>query len=742
MAAASCTETAMRVLLVISFSLLPFCSRSSERSSHCSPTCAPLNAPENFSAAPWAPKLAPAFPPKYKDPAGSPAGSPGHTEVSHSISPTSVLPRQDNCERISCSDPLTRTPIGSPCGCVFPLKVVIDLGIAPILLFPQMAELEIEVAAGTHLKQSQVRIMGADASVHGQDKTTVIIYLVPLGEKFDKMTSLLIYRWFWEKKVPINSSIFGDYEAVSVHYPELPSFPPSIPYGTFAGSYEFPLSANVSTARNQKTDTRVILLVALSAFLLISLCFGAVLMILNLKKLGLQLATSRSVVVPSMTKASGTLSMMPSNATTSTFPSVSIMATYLPTVKIFALAELEKATNGFCFGRILGEGGFGCVYHGILEDESEFAIKMLRRNEQNGDREFIGEVQILSRLHHRNLVKLIGMCVEEDNHGLVYELVRNGSVESHLHGTHRDRGPLKWDARMKIAIGAARALAYLHEDSDPCIIHRDFKASNILLEEDFTPKVSDFGLAREARDRSHHISTQVMGTFGYVAPEYAMTGHLLVKSDVYSYGVVLLELLTGRKPVYITPANEPENLVNWARPLLTNADGLHQLIDPSLRGICNFDDFAKVAAVASMCVHGEAPQRPFMGEVVQALKLVYDDMCDSHDEASHSHEGSPPSQHRDADGDFGMESSWWSEGSPCPNYGDDYSIATAEYAPGQIVETRRPHSTSSLGRWAGSMRSNRSGPFRWKRKKMSGLNRLRGSMSEHGLTRHQFHMNV
>lgn len=322
--AASCTEMTLRFLLLISFSLLPFCSCSSERSRHCIPTCVPLDAPENFLLAPWAPKLAPAFPPKYNDPsvspgpAGSPgsAGSPGHTKVPHSISPTSVSPLQDNCERISCSDPLTRTPIGSPCGCVFPLKVVIDLGIAPILLFPQMAELEIEVAAGTHLKQCQVRIMGADASIHGQDKTTVTIYLVPLGEKFDKMTSLLIYRWFWEKKVLINASIFGDYEAVSVHYPELPSFPPSVPHDTSAGSYEFPLTANVSTARNQKTDTRIILLVALSTFLLISLCFGAALMILNLKKLGLQLAASPSLVVPSMTKASGALSMMPSNATT------------------------------------------------------------------------------------------------------------------------------------------------------------------------------------------------------------------------------------------------------------------------------------------------------------------------------------------------------------------------------------------------------------------------------------------
>ncbi|KAK4773429.1 hypothetical protein SAY87_028448 [Trapa incisa] len=156
---------------------------------------------------------------------------------------------------------------------------------------------------------------------------------------------------------------------------------------------------------------------------------------------------------------------------------------------------------------------------------------------------------MLSRLHHRNLVKLMGICIEGRRRCLIYQLVHNGSVESHLHGAEKNMRPLDWDARMKIALGAARGLAYLHEDSNPRVIHRDFKASNVLLEDDFTPKVSDFGLAREATGGNQHISTRVMGTFGYVAPEYAMTGHLLVKSDVYSYGVVLLELLTGRKPV-------------------------------------------------------------------------------------------------------------------------------------------------------------------------------------------------
>lgn len=219
---------------------------------------------------------------------------------------------------------------------------------------------------------------------------------------------------------------------------------------------------------------------------------------------------------------------------------VSSVAPCMLSVKTFSLVELERATDGFSYEKVLGEGGFGRVYHGVLDDGTEVAVKVLTKDNQNGDREFISEVEMLSRLHHRNLVKLIGICIEEHNRCLVYELIPNGSVESHLHGmftgvvynycdhvmqshcfnsfdltgADKQNAPLDWDARMKVALGAARGLAYLHEDSNPRVIHRDFKASNVLLENDFTPKVSDFGLAREASDGSQHISTRVMGTFG------------------------------------------------------------------------------------------------------------------------------------------------------------------------------------------------------------------------------------
>ena len=250
--------------------------------------------------------------------------------------------------------------------------------------------------------------------------------------------------------------------------------------------------------------------------------------------------------------------------------------------RVFSFSDLLTATEGFEHSRMLGEGGFGRVYRGTLKDGSHVAIKKLTSGGHQGDKEFLVEVEMLSRLHHRHLVKLIGYYASRDavQQLLCYELVPNGSLEFWLHGIGSatgNMGPrrvLEWDTRMKIAIGAARGLAYLHEDSYPTVIHRDFKAANILLEMDFHAKVADFGLAKQAPEAAGgYVSTRVMGTFGYVAPEYAMTGHLVVKSDVYSYGVVLLELLTGRKPVDMAQPPGEENLVTWARPLLKDRGG-------------------------------------------------------------------------------------------------------------------------------------------------------------------------
>ncbi|MQM15798.1 hypothetical protein Taro_048757 [Colocasia esculenta] len=293
--------------------------------------------------------------------------------------------------------------------------------------------------------------------------------------------------------------------------------------------------------------------------------------------------------------------------------------------RFLAYEELKEATRNFEPTSVLGEGGFGRVFKGVLSDGTPVAIKKLTSGGHQGDKEFLVEVEMLSRLHHRNLVKLVGYYSsrESSQNLLCYELVPNGSLESWLHGPLGANCPLDWDPRMKIALDAARGLAYLHEDSQPCVIHRDFKASNILLENDFHAKVSDFGLAKQAPEgRANYLSTRVMGTFGYVAPEYAMTGHLLVKSDVYSYGVVLLELLTGRKPVDMSQPSGQENLVTWARPILRDKDRLEELADPRLAGKYPKDDFVRVCTIAAACVAPEASQRPTMGEVVQSLKMV------------------------------------------------------------------------------------------------------------------------
>lgn len=663
-----------------------------------------------------------------------------HLHHHHRVRPhvAAPSPSEQGCDQI-CVEPLTSTPFGSPCGCVFPMKVRLLLDIAPFAVFPVMNELEIEVAAGTYLEQSQVKIMGASADSQNQGRTLVDINLVPLGEKFDNTTAVLIYERFWHKKVPLNVTLFGSYEAIYISYPGIPSSPP---YGSYIGTGpsgsigDLPLTANFVN-KNSRMNIRTIAIIALSAIVLVLILIGAVSVLIKWKKFGRPSSAVGPAFASSINKRSGTGSILSSSIESSTSMSlISTMGTSVLSVKTFAFAELEKATDKFSSKRILGEGGFGRVYRGTVEDGTEVAVKLLTRDNQNRDREFIAEIEMLSRLHHRNLVKLIGICIEGRTRCLVYELVHNGSVESHLHGVDKSKGPLDWDARMKIALGAARGLAYLHEDSNPRVIHRDFKASNVLLEGDFTPKVSDFGLAREATEGSQHISTRVMGTFGYVAPEYAMTGHLLVKSDVYSYGVVLLELLSGRKPVDMSQPPGQENLVTWARPLLTSREGVEKLVDPSLAGGYNFDDMAKVAAIASMCVHPEVTQRPFMGEVVQALKLIYNDTDENCGDYCSQKESSGLDS--DCKGDLmPSDSSWWNAGGITPRltYGQASSFITMEYSSGPLEEMEnRPFSASSLGgdRLALPIRhGNRSGPLRTIRSKPN-LYRLRGSMSEHG----------
>ncbi|XP_061951490.1 proline-rich receptor-like protein kinase PERK1 [Populus nigra] len=287
----------------------------------------------------------------------------------------------------------------------------------------------------------------------------------------------------------------------------------------------------------------------------------------------------------------------------------------------FSYEELARATDGFTDANLLGQGGFGYVHRGVLPNGKEVAVKQLKAGSGQGEREFQAEVEIISRVHHKHLVSLVGYCITGAHRLLVYEFVPNNTLEFHLHG--KGRPTMDWPTRLKIALGSAKGLAYLHEDCHPKIIHRDIKASNILLDFKFEAKVADFGLAKISSDVNTHVSTRVMGTFGYLAPEYASSGKLTDKSDVFSYGVMLLELITGRRPVDSTQSFMEDSLVDWARPLLTRAleDGnFDTLVDQKLQNNYDQNEMARMVACAAACVRHSARRRPRTSQVVRALE--------------------------------------------------------------------------------------------------------------------------
>ncbi|CAM6109257.1 unnamed protein product [Calypogeia fissa] len=310
----------------------------------------------------------------------------------------------------------------------------------------------------------------------------------------------------------------------------------------------------------------------------------------------------------------------------STLQSKSLSRSGPQMVKAFTYEELMDATARFSKSNLLGEGGFGSVYKGTIAG-TIVAVKQLKVGGGQGEREFQAEVDIISRVHHRHLVSLVGHCISSDQRLLVYKYVSNGSLYNALHG-HR-KPVMKWPRRMNIAIGTARGLAYLHEDCNPRIIHRDIKGSNILLGSDWQAQVADFGLAMLlADDAKTHVTTRVMGTFGYLAPEYAMSGKLTDKSDVYSFGVVILELITGKKCIY-EKAGEMVSLVEWARPLLTEAlekQSVAALADPRLRGKYDNKEMFRMVEVAASCVGNSAEKRPKMAVVMRALDIQHGDL--------------------------------------------------------------------------------------------------------------------
>ncbi|XP_027329183.1 serine/threonine-protein kinase RIPK-like [Abrus precatorius] len=296
---------------------------------------------------------------------------------------------------------------------------------------------------------------------------------------------------------------------------------------------------------------------------------------------------------------------------------------------VFTLAELKIITQSFSSSNFLGEGGFGPVHKGFIDDKvrpgleaQPVAVKLLDLDGSQGHKEWLTEVVFLGQLRHPHLVKLIGYCCEEEHRLLVYEYLPRGSLENQLF--RRYSASLPWSTRMKIAVGAAKGLAFLHEAKKP-VIYRDFKASNILLDSDYNAKLSDFGLAKDGPEGDDtHVSTRVMGTQGYAAPEYIMTGHLTAMSDVYSFGVVLLELLTGRRSVDKGRPPREHNLVEWARPVLNDPRKLGRIMDPRLEGQYSEMGARKAAALAYQCLSHRPRSRPSMTTVVKILEPLKD----------------------------------------------------------------------------------------------------------------------
>ncbi|XP_050208404.1 putative wall-associated receptor kinase-like 16 [Mercurialis annua] len=286
--------------------------------------------------------------------------------------------------------------------------------------------------------------------------------------------------------------------------------------------------------------------------------------------------------------------------------------------KLFTSEELERATDNYNRSRFLGQGGYGTVYKGMLPDGTIVAVKRSRTIDRTQIEQFINEVVILSQINHRNIVKLLGCCLETELPLLVYEFIRNGTLSQHVHQKDREESSLPWEIRFRIASEVAGAVAYMHSAASSPIFHRDIKSENILLDDKYSAKVSDFGTSRAIPLDRTHLTTAVQGTFGYLDPEYFYTSQFTDKSDVYSFGVVLIELLTGEKPISFERSEDERNLVAFFISS-ANEDRIFQILDPRVAKEANIEDIHAIAKLATSCLRLDGKKRPTMKEVATEL---------------------------------------------------------------------------------------------------------------------------
>ncbi|KAG7576552.1 Serine-threonine/tyrosine-protein kinase catalytic domain [Arabidopsis thaliana x Arabidopsis arenosa] len=286
-------------------------------------------------------------------------------------------------------------------------------------------------------------------------------------------------------------------------------------------------------------------------------------------------------------------------------------------VRVFSYNSLRSATDGFHPTKRIGGGGYGVVFKGVLRDGTQVAVKSLSAESKQGTREFLTEINLISNIHHPNLVNLIGCCIEGKNRILVYEYLENNSLASVLLGSRSRYVPLDWSKRAAICVGTASGLAFLHEEVEPQVVHRDIKASNILLDQNFSPKIGDFGLAKLFPDNVTHVSTRVAGTVGYLAPEYALLGQLTKKADVYSFGILVLEVISGNSSTRAAFGDDYMVLVEWVWKLREERR-LLECVDPDLTKFPE-DEVTRFIKVALFCTQAAAQKRPNMKQVVEML---------------------------------------------------------------------------------------------------------------------------